>query len=375
MASFDYWPDIRVIYEPGCIRRLGELTKELGGKRVLVVTDPGIVRAGISARAVQSLEAASLDVFVFDRVGENPTTEHVAEGATFASEQEEIDLIVGLGGGSAMDCAKGINFLLTNGGRMADYWGSGKASQPMLPSIGIPTTSGTGSEAQSYALISDPDTHKKMACGDRKARFRIVLLDPELTVGLPREVAAVTGIDALAHAIESYVCTKRNEISQMFSRRAWALLSRSFEEVVGGEASVEARGDMLLGAHLAGAAIEASMLGAAHACANPLTARHGITHGVAVGLMLPSVIRFNGVTGFYDGLDVSGCDADALGERVTHFAQVADFPESLSKAGVKESDLPELARLACDEWTGTFNPRSLDVSDFQDLYTAAFSGQ
>ena len=143
------------------------------------------------------------------------------------------DLLIGLGGGSAMDCAKGINFILTNGGRMEDYWGVDKATKPMLPSIGIPTTAGTGSEAQSFALISQEDTHQKMACGDKKARFRTVILDPALTKSTPKGVTAATGIDAISHAVESYVSTRRNPISQMFAKEAWRLLEKSFEIVVG----------------------------------------------------------------------------------------------------------------------------------------------
>src|SRR5260221_14542721 len=149
-----------------------------------------------------------MEVFLFDEVEENPTTRHVEAGVAFA-RQHQIDVIVAVGGGSSMDCAKGINFLLTNGGQMSDYKGFGKALLPMLPSIGVPTTSGTGSEAQSYALIADDKTHLKMACGDRKAAFRVAVLDPEVTVSQPPTVTAITGLDALAHAVESYVCTRR----------------------------------------------------------------------------------------------------------------------------------------------------------------------
>ena len=138
------------------------------------------------------------------------------------------DLLVGLGGGSSMDCAKGINFLYTNGGRMQDYWGEGKATQPMLPMIAVPTTAGTGSEAQSFALISDAQTHVKMACGDKKAAFRIAILDPELTLTQPARVTALTGIDAIAHALETYVTQRRNPVSLSFSREAWRLLSAHF---------------------------------------------------------------------------------------------------------------------------------------------------
>ena len=139
---------------------------------------------------------------VFDEVGENPTTIHVGKGV-IAARPFNPDLIIGLGGGSAMDCGKGINFLLTNGGRMQDYWGTDKATKPLLPFVAVPTTAGTGSDAQSYALITDPDTHQKMACGDAKALPRVALLDPELTATQPPKVAAATGIDAVAHAVES----------------------------------------------------------------------------------------------------------------------------------------------------------------------------
>ena len=195
----------------------------------------------------------------------------VEAGRVFASTRG-VDSIVGLGGGSSLDCAKGINFVLTNGGSMRDYWGFGKASRPMLPMIAIPTTAGTGSEAQSYALISDAVTHVKMACGDPKAAFRAAILDPLLTRSQPREVTATAGYDAISHAVESYVTTRRNTASSVgFAREAWRLLAANFERVLRDPGDLEARGAMLLGAHFAGIAIENSMLGATHACANPLT--------------------------------------------------------------------------------------------------------
>src|SRR5207237_2428754 len=144
-----------------------------------------------------------------------------------------------------------INFLLTNGGSMADYMGFGKATKPMLPSIGVPTTAGTGSEAQSYALIADDQTHMKMACGDRKAAFRVAILDPEVTVTQPAKLTAITGIDALAHAIESFVCTARTRLSQMYARAAWRLLEPNLEVVLRDPANLEARGAMQVGRTLA----------------------------------------------------------------------------------------------------------------------------
>ena len=369
MQSFDFQSSTRVVFGENTLDQLGDLTKGLGGERVLVITDPGIVRAGILEKALDALKRAHLDAFVFDGVEENPTSGHVADGARFAKDQGGIDLLIGLGGGSVMDCAKGINFILTNGGRMEDYWGVDKATKPMLPSIGIPTTAGTGSEAQSFALIAQADTHQKMACGDKKAQFRTVILDPVLTITTPKGVTAATGIDAISHALESYVSTRRNPISQMFAKEAWWLLEKSFEIVVSDPENIEARSRMLLGAHWAGAAIENSMLGAAHACANPLTARYNITHGVAVGLMLPGVIRFNSqaVNGLYQDLYPS-----PLHERVSELKAVAGLPERLRDFEIPPEDLPQLAEEAAEQWTGTFNPRQVSTVELLELYEESY---
>src|SRR3989442_6986484 len=225
LRAFDFHSATRVVFGPGSLNKLGEMARELGDTRVLLVTDPGLEEAGHPQRAMESLREAGLEAFLFDGVEANPTSRHVEAGVEFAKPLG-IDLIVSVGGGSSMDCAKGINFILTNGGTMADYQGFGKAAKPMLPSIGVPTTAGTGSEAQSYALIADEKSHMKMACGDRKAAFRAAILDPEVTVSQPRAVTAVTGIDALTHPLEAFLCTQHNALSQTFSREAWRLLAR-----------------------------------------------------------------------------------------------------------------------------------------------------
>jgi alcohol dehydrogenase len=326
------------------------------------------------------LREAGLEVFVYDDVEENPSSRHVEAGVAFARPLG-IDLIVSVGGGSAMDCSKGINFLLTNGGTMADYRGFGKARRPMLPSIGIPTTAGTGSEAQSYALIADEQTHMKMACGDRKAAFQVAILDPEVTVSQPPRVTALTGIDALSHAVESYVTTKRNPLAQMFAREAWKLLEGNLGTVLRDPGDVEARGSMQLGAFLAGTAIENSMLGACHACANPLTAHYGLTHGLAIGILLPHVVRFNasGVGELYADLaDEAGLSngdplaaAEALAQRITDFLRAAGLPTTLAEGGVSGGILPLLAEEANQQWTARFNPRPVTDRELLSLYEAA----
>jgi alcohol dehydrogenase len=360
---------VKVVFASGVLHRLGEYARELGATRALLVTDPGIRDAGHAELAVRSMYQAGLVVRVFDEVRENPTTDVVHKGLAIA-QQAKPDLLIGLGGGSSMDCAKGINFLFTNGGKMQDYWGTDKATQPMLPLIAVPTTSGTGSEAQSYALISDPETHQKMACGDSKALPKLAILDPDLTATQPTRVTAATGIDAVAHALETLVCRKHNETSLQFSIEAWKRLDRSYAKVLADPKNLEARSDMLLGAHLAGCAIENSMLGAAHAMANPLTAHAGIVHGFAVGAMLPHVIRFNGQEQD-DYQKQLGISCEALAQRIEAMLKAGGIARSLTEYGVKPDSLPDLATDAAKQWTGTFNPRPLTKDDFTDLYRKA----
>jgi alcohol dehydrogenase len=291
-----------------------------------------------------------------------------------------VDSIVALGGGSSLDCAKGINFVLTNGGSMADYRGYGKAAAPMLPMIAVPTTAGTGSDAQSYAIISDAVTHAKMACGDPKAAFRVAILDPETTVSQPREVTAIAGYDALSHAVESFVTGRHNEMSDLFAREAWKLLSAHYRQVLSSPADLNARGAMLVGAHFAGAAIEHSMLGATHACANPLTARYGTTHGVAIAVMLPHVVRWNGAlvgTRYEELAQIAqlpnrGSAADTLANALDEWARAAGLPRTLRELGASEADIPLLATDAATQWTGTFNPRPFDEAGARELYRAAW---
>jgi alcohol dehydrogenase len=383
MTPFDFHPRTRIVFGPGKIDALGELAGELGARRVLVVSDPGIIAAGHTERGLAALRRAGIETHLFDGVGENPTTDHVEAGLALARRYDP-ELLVGLGGGSSMDCAKGINFLLTNGGRMQDYWGVGKATRPMLPMIAVPTTAGTGSETQSFALISDAKTHVKMACGDKKASFRVALLDPVLSVTQPRGVTALTGIDAIAHALETYVTRSRNPASMAFSREAWLLLGENFARVLDDQNDLPARSGMQLGACFAGLAIENSMLGAAHALANPLTTNFGIVHGQAVGMMLPHVIRFNGaeVNHWYhdllectaggNGFPAADAGANGLADFVAKLAHHAELPDRLSDCGVETDRLPQLAAEAAKQWTGGFNPRKVGEAELLTLYEAAF---
>jgi alcohol dehydrogenase len=373
-GPFDHQPRTRVVFGIDAAARAGQLARETGLKRVLVVTDPGVVAAGHAERVRQSLEKAGVAAILFDKVRENPTTADV-DACLAAARAAGIDGIIGLGGGSSMDTAKGCNFLLTNGGRMQDYWGVGKAVRPMLPLIAIPTTAGTGSECQSFALIADVETHQKMACGDPKAAARIAILDPALTLSQPPRVAACTGLDALSHALETAVTRKRNALSLAYSREALRLCLTALPMVLQKGGDLEARSGMLLGAALGGLAIENSMLGAAHAAANPLTAHFHLAHGQAVGLMLPSVIRFNAADPATARLyDESGeTKAAGLASKVEWLLNLAGMPRSLAECSVTPSSIPMLAAEAARQWTAGFNPRPVGEKDFAQLFEAALA--
>lgn len=361
------------------LEKLPEFVREIGSQRPLLVTDPGILAAGHVDHALEFLKKADIDVVVYDKAQENPTNASIAACRDFAA-QSNVDAIIGFGGGSSMDTAKGCNFLLTNGGEMKDYHGYGKATQPMLSFIAVPTTAGTGSECQSYALVSDDATHVKMACGDTKALARIALLDPELTASQPNKVAILTGLDALAHALESAVCLPRNPISQVYSKEAFRLLAGSIESVIAGEATLDHRSSMQLGAAMAGLAIENSMLGAAHASANPLTARFDVTHGHAVAIMLPHVIRFNrqdsSAKAIYMELEShipgNGTRKLDMADWFEHLVAGAKLSD-LSSFGIGSNNVAELAEGAAQQWTGNFNPRTVGVQDFESLYRNALS--
>lgn len=384
LTGFDVQPRIRLVFGVDRAAHIAQYVRDCGGARVLLVTDPGIVKAGHAERIEHRLREEGIVVTRFDDVIENPTTTCV-ENCTEVARAANIDLIIGLGGGSSLDTAKGCNFLLTNGGRMQDYWGKGKAQHPMLPLIAIPTTAGTGSECQSFALISDAETHAKMACGDPKAAPRISVLDPMLTLTQPPQVTALTGIDALTHATETAVCNQRTPYSWLYSREAFRLVQLCLPRVLAAPDDLEARSGMLLGAAYAGTAIEASMLGAAHALANPLTANHDVVHGQAVGMMLPHVVRYNGenqqTAGLYQELAAFAglCPHDAtpdlaveaLALRIESILDQAGIPRTLAEAKIERPNLGRLAEQAAQQWTGRFNPRSLQPTDFEDLYRRA----
>ena len=404
MTPFDARPSPRLIFGAGRLSELPACIESLGAKNVLLITDPGIVAAGHVARACNFLKVANINVTCYEGSHTNPTESDIEACRAFA-ENLNPDALIGLGGGSSMDTAKGCNFLLHHGGRMADFRGYGLARNAMLPFIAIPTTAGTGSECQSYAVISRDDSHEKMACGAPQALARIAILDPELTASQPRSIAALTAIDALSHALEASVCTLRNPVSTAYAEQAFRLIASAIRPIIqrelclpaldsndpqeghgrlnrdpiaiqGGHGrlaresiAIDARGRMLLGAALAGSAIENSMLGAAHATANPLTATFDLAHGHAIALMLPAVVRLNAgnpaIAAIYDDLSRS------LNEPLLQWLEKTIACAELPTPAIPSAAIPELAAAATLQWTGRFNPIALDLAGFTALYESA----
>jgi len=389
MTPFDFRPRTRVLFGPGEFARLGEVARELGGTHCLLVADPGMIEAGYAKEATRALRARRMEVFAFHDFDAEPTAAMIDAARVFA-EPLGVNLIVGLGGGSSLDCAKAINFVLSNGGLIRDYWGYGKATRPLLPMIGIPTTAGTGSEAQSGALILDPDTSVKMACGDPKAAFRAVILDPKLTLSQPASLAAASGYDAISHAVESLVSTRRTPISECFSREAWRLLNTNYERMLRAPEDLDARGAMLLGAHFAGLAVENSTLAAAQAGAAPLSTHYRIRRGAAMALLLAPVVAWTIASAAlppaasgYDGREdeLRQCDAGVqyrdlyagdLVKRLRDLARSAELPVSLREVPVPQEALPRLAEEAGSQWAGRFNPRPFNAAAALEIYQSAY---
>lgn len=362
-----------MVFGEGKLAELGTLCRSLGSARPLIVTDPGIRDAGILDSAQRGLAAAGLTAEVFADTRENPDTDDV-RACLAALQQAQPDLLIGLGGGSAIDLGKGANLVHAGGGELADYWGSGKAKGTLLPMIAVPTTAGTGSEMQSFTLIADAESHQKMACGDPQLTPRIALLDPTLTLSMPATVTAHTGVDTLGHALEAAVTLARNPISSLFAETALQLCLAHLPRVMQDPGDLPSRGAMLKAAAFAGLAIEQSMLGAAHSLANPLTAHHGLAHGLAVGMNLVAVMRFNSrdpeIAAIYAGLaEQAGLPAStqALVDRVTEVLATCAFPADLQACGLREADLPALAEEGARQWTAQFNPVPVTATELLEI--------
>ncbi|MTJ00216.1 MAG: iron-containing alcohol dehydrogenase [Marinobacter adhaerens] len=385
MSAFTFNTTKSVICEPGAIKRLGEIVKEQMGKKVLLVTDPGLIKAGLLDRATRSLNEAGVEHTLFDGVVADPPVS-VVEAALADAREAAVDGVIGFGGGSSMDVAKLIALLIGGGERLDDVYGVGQAKGTRLPLIQIPTTAGTGSEVTPISIITVGETEKKGVVAPQLLPD-IALLDAELTLGLPAHVTAATGIDAMVHAIESYTSASANNnpVSRALAREALRLLGANIESAVKDGTDVKARSDMLLGAMLAGQAFANSPVAAVHALAYPIGGIFHVPHGLSNALVLPHVMRFNTET-CGEAYAVLATDvfpdlaATPSDQRVNQFidrleALSADLglEQTLREVGIGEADLATLASDAMKQTRLLVNnPREVSETDALAIYKAAF---
>jgi len=384
MAQFSFETTPKIICEQGGADRLGEIAKGLGITRLFLVTDAGLVKAKLLDGALASLAAAGLTATVFSEVLADPP-ELSVQAAVDAARAAGADGVVGFGGGSSLDTAKLVALLVRTPQALPDIYGIGLARGPRLPLIQVPTTAGTGSEVTPISILTTP-SHEKKGVVSPLLYPDIALLDSRLTLGLPPAVTAMTGVDAVVHAIEAYTTRlKKNPLSDALAVKALQLLYPNLPAAVNDGRDATVREAMLLGSLLAGMAFANAPVGAVHALAYPLGGRYGLPHGLSNSLVLLPVLEFNLGTaqGHYaalgrailPGLAAAGDAAAATAFVAAVRERVAAMPyaQTLRAAGVKQDDLPMLAEDAMKvQRLLVNNPRDVAYADALALYQAAF---
>ncbi len=376
-----YLPPLSLI-GPGALNDLGEELKELPYKKALFVTDKILVKIGVANKVLEVLKASGIEVVVFDNVQPNPTVENVNEGLKLLKDNS-CDLILTLGGGSPQDCGKAIGILAANGGNIEDYEGIHKSKNKSLPIIAINTTAGTASEVTINYVITDVKRHIKMVMVDKNCLVSIAVNDPELMLGKPADLTAATGMDALTHAIETYVTKGAFGWSDALALEAIKLISSSLEQAVKDGSDIEARSKMAWGQFIAGQAFSNAGLGFVHSMAHQLGGMYDLPHGVANAILLPHVEKFNipacapklkkvaramGV-GVLDMSDVEG--ANAAIEAIKKLSRSVGIPSGLRELGVKEEDFEIMAQNALEDVCTGGNPREVTIEDTIELYRSA----
>ncbi len=381
--SFIYMNTTRVVFGPGCSRDVKEEVRALGCARALVVTDSVLAKStDIPSRIEKVLGDACAGIY--SDVVPDSGVHLVDAGAAFARERGA-DCIVSVGGGSAIDTAKGIAIVLKEGGSLRDYEGFQVLKRPATPHVAIPTTAGTGSEVTYVAVIKDHEAHQKLLFGDYNIIPNTALLDPELTVGLPRGLTAATGMDAMSHAVESIHSQQNEPIADGLALHAIRLIREFLPRAVDDGKDLVARGQMLIASNMAGTAFSNAQVGLVHAIAHTIGARHGVHHGLANSILLPHVVRFNAgeIAGAYRpvaealGFQVEGVSDEACAEAaarlLSELAARTGLPQTLSSQGVPESALPELAEATLADASIIYNGRAvLDADEVLGVLKAAF---
>lgn len=367
------------------VDKTGDYVKELDGSSVLIVTDPGIMKAGLLERLEKSLGDRNIKYIIYGQVVPNPTVEVVVEGFK-AAGKDNVDCIVAIGGGSAIDVAKAINILLTNGGDIKDYRGVEKVLKPTLPLIAIPTTCGTGSEATWATIITDSQEQFKFAIQSTNAIPDIALIDPTLMTNLPPKLIASTGMDALTHAIEAYVSVKAQPFSDALAVYAIELISDNLRKAVYYQNNLESIEKMAIASTIAGVAFSNASLGLVHAMAHPLGGMFDVPHGIANAILLPYIIKFNYMANpekFANIAKAMGENIEGLGrleaaERafnaVLKLSSDVGIPTNLKEVGMDLNKIDKLAEDSMKSGNVFTNPRKNTIEDVKNLFRNAYEG-
>jgi len=379
MPGTYYMPGVNLIHR-GALKDVGTWAHNLGGTRGLIVASMGSYGEEQGKMVADVLARSGIQSTVYAGAGPNPTDMMVMNGVELYKEQR-CDLLVAIGGGSAMDCAKGIGLIISNGGTIDQYEGADKVSRSLPPFITVNTTAGTGSEVTSVAVLTNSRTHHKMTIIDWRLTADVSVNDPQLMVTMPPALTAATGMDALSHAIEAYVATNATALTDALAYEAIVLVFQWLPSAFEHGEDVAARYGMCNAAFLAGLAFNNSGLGYVHALSHPLTGKYGLPHGVLNAMLLPAVMRWNAVLvgtrmariavamGVGHPWRTDRENAEKAVSGVEAMSHRLKMPSGLAAMGVKESDIPALSEEAMQELVGKTNPRQVaSVEQMRRLY-------
>lgn len=383
MSLYHFQTVKHLIHGPGSLDSLGERLGLLDTpvRRVALITQDAMHRLGVTERVVAQLKGLGVETTVIDNVEIEPTLENIEGVFRSTIAPAAPDALIAIGGGSVLDAAKLFAVMLTNDMPLKDMLGVDKVAHPGKPMVLVPTTSGTGSEVTPNAIVTLPDEELKIGVVSRHLLPTLVLLDANLTLGLPKAITAATGMDAFTHALESFISTKANPVSDTFALESMRLIAGSIVEAFQQPGSVQARSDMLLGSMYGGLALTAAGTAAVHALAYPLGGKFHVTHGVANAMLLPHVMAFNldscaarlkraaCVCGIAQHADSDEVAAGKLIEQIKQWTQVLEIPQNLRDFGVAEEHLADMA-VAASKVTRLMinNPKALSLDDIQQLY-------
>ena len=382
MTSTFFIPAVNIMGN-GCLDEAMTAIRNYGLRKALIVTDAGLAKAGVATLIAEKLALQDIDSVIFDGAKPNPSIGNVEAGLVVL-KQHHCDFIVSLGGGSPHDCAKGIALCATNGGHIRDYEGVDRSAKPQLPLVSINTTAGTASEMTRFCIITDEERHVKMAIVDRNVTPLLSVNDPELMVAMPKSLTAATGMDALTHAIEAYVSTAANPITDACAIKAMELISQNLRQAVNDGKDLTARENMAYAQFMAGMAFNNASLGFVHAMAHQLGGFYDLPHGVCNAVLLPHVQTFNAdvcAARLTDvahalGADVRGLSpeegAQAAIAAIRTLARDVEIPAGLRDLGAKLDDIPILATNALKDACGFTNPRKADQGQIEEIFRNAF---